>query len=698
VSAAYALGVDIGGTFTDIVLLDEATGARWVRKVRTTPDHPERAVLDGVEALCREEGIPAADIDRTNHATTLFTNALIERKGARTGLVTTAGFRDILEIGRERKYELYNLFLTMPAPLVPRPLRVEVGERRDERGAVLTPLDEDELLARVGELAAAEVDSLAVVFLHAYADAGHEERAAELIRAHHRGLFVSTSAEVAPEIREYERASTTVANAYVRPLAEAYLDRLVGGVAALGTEAPFFMMLSSGGLTSLDEARRLPVRMLESGPAAGALAGALFGRAADADRLIALDMGGTTAKACIVDDAEPMVANSFEAAREARFKPGSGLPINIATIDLIEIGAGGGSIASLSRFGTLRVGPESAGAVPGPACYGSGGTLPTVTDADLVLGYLDPDFFLGGSMAIDLEAARTALATLGEQAGLDAVETAWGIHDIVNENMAGAARVHLAERGKEPRAYDLLATGGAGPVHAFEVARKLGCRRLICPPAAGVGSTLGLLMAPARADRVASLIGRLDDLDMDAVATGFAALEADARAAVAAARADPGTVGVRRFADMNFVGQGSELTVELPADALDAAGDRLRAILAASFDAAYRDTFGQAPRDVPVQVLHLRVRVQSAASTAALDRAASDDRPWRKGERRVYFAGAGFVAAQVLDRAALPAGVELEGPAVVEEPESTLVIGPGARFRRDAAGNVVVDLPRAEEA
>jgi N-methylhydantoinase A len=480
--APLSLGIDIGGTFTDIVVIDPSSGNAVIWKESTTPDDPARGTMLGLWKLVERSGIALERIGRVIHATTLFTNALIERKGAPTGLITTAGFADVLEIGRERKYELYDIFLEMPPPLVPRPWRREVPERLAPDGTVEIPLDVTALLREAQELVADGVRSLAICFLHAYANPAHERTAAAAIAQHFPDLSLSLSSDIAPEMREYPRMVTTVANAYVRPLAETYLDHLEAALHGAGIPGSLFLMLSNGGLTHVAEAKRAPVQLLESSPAAGALAGAWFSRHAGLDRVLAFDMGGTTAKLALVEDGEPLVTWGFEAARQKRFLHGSGLPIQIATVELIEIGAGGGSIARRSTLGTLHVGPESAAAQPGPVCYGRGGTQPTVTDADLALGYLNAEFFLGGMMCIDAKAATTALGRVSDELGLDEMRGAFGVHDIVNENMAGAARVAISERGRVPQEYTLLATGGAAPVHAWHVGRKLGVRHVVCPP------------------------------------------------------------------------------------------------------------------------------------------------------------------------------------------------------------------------
>ena len=694
---SYSLGIDIGGTFTDIVIHDHDTGRQWSRKVLTTHDDPSRAVVAGVTALLAGGRLDPARFTRVVHATTLFTNALIERTGARTGLITTAGFADTLEIGRERKFELYDLNIGKPEPLVPRDLRLEVAERTRADGGVQRPLDERELATRLRQLVRAGVTSVAVVFLHAYANPRHERDAVRLIGERHPGLATTASHEVAPEIREYERASTTAVNAYIKPLAQRYLDVMARQLAALGIPAPLLLMLSSGGLTHVAEAQRAPVLMLESGPAAGAIAAAFFGHADTGGNLLAFDMGGTTAKLSLVDGGEPLIAYSFEAARQKRFVEGSGLPIRISTIELIEIGAGGGSIAEVDEIGLLKVGPRSAGSQPGPACYGLGGTEPTVTDADFLLGYLNPAYFAGGEVSVDLAAARAAIERLAERVGLAPIEVAWGIHDIVNESMASAARVHIAERGRDPRGYALLATGGAGPVHAWSVARKLGLARAICPPSAGVASALGLLVAPARVDRVATVGLRLDQGSLPALEAAFRRLEEEARAVIAdtGLALDAATVG--RLADGRFLGQGFDLVVALP-DGPYADDAPTRQALQAAFESAYREKFALTPPDVPVEFINVRVAVRApiAGSDVARPGAATEAAGAIKGQRPAYFPGAGFVDTTVYDRYRLAAGLTFAGPAVVEEEGSTLVVGPGATARVAPSGNLILSLPPAQ--
>ncbi len=690
-----SLGIDIGGTFTDIVVCDHGSGRQINRKVLTTHDDPARAVAAGVAALLRDGGLDPRHFTRVVHATTLFTNALIEKNGAPTGLITTAGFADTLEIGRERKFELYDLAIEKPEPLVPRHLRLEVTERTAADGRVRHPLDRTELEAQADRLVAAGVTSIAIVFLHSYANPRHEAEAARVIAARHPAVAVTASHEVAAEIREYERASTTAANAYIKPLARRYLELMGRRIADAGIAAPLLLMLSSGGLIHVEEAARVPVGMLESGPAAGALAAAFLGSADSGGKLLAFDMGGTTAKLSLVDGGEPLTAYGFEAARQKRFIEGSGFPIRISTIELIEIGAGGGSIAHVDEIGLLKVGPRSAGSLPGPASYGLGGTEPTVTDADFVLGYLNPGYFAGGEVTVDLEAARTALVRLAERVDLSPTEVAWGVHDIVNESMAGAARVHIAERGRDPRGYFLLCTGGAGPVHAYGVARKLGLGGVICPPAAGVASALGLLVAPARVDRVATVGLRLDRGSVADLEAAFRRLESEALAVITDTGLDLDTAVVERLADGRFLGQGFDLVVSLPAGPYEE-GEASRRRLDSAFESAYREKFGLTPPDVPVEFINIRVAVRAPVAggdVIARELAARAGGSAVKGTRPAYFAERrGFVETTVYDRYRLAAGDEIDGPAVVEEEGSTLVVGPGARARVAPSGNILMTL------
>ena len=685
-----AIAIDIGGTFTDIVLYDDTTGRFSAHKELTTPDDPAQGVVTGIRHLFDREGTQAAEVTRVVHATTLFTNALIERRGAATGLITTAGFRDTLEIGHERKYELYDLHLPLPQPLVRRALRLEALERLAPDGTVEVSLDAASVLSAADALIAQGAESVAICFLHAYANPAHEQEAARLIAGRHPGLVLSLSSDVAPQIREFERTSTTVANAYVKPLAERYLSRLSGDLAALGIAAPLFMMLSNGGLTHVDEAKRVPVQLLESGPAAGALSAAFFGGRSGCRDLLAFDLGGTTAKLALVNDGEPLVVHRFEAGRERRFTAGSGLPLTISTIELIEIGAGGGSIAAHDALGLLKVGPRSAGSVPGPACYGRDGTEPTVTDGNLLLGYLDAETFAGGTMRLSTAAAETAVGHLAGKAGLGLPETAAGIHAVVNETMAAAARVHVAEQGHDPRDFALLVTGGGGPLHGCELARRLGIARVICPPGAGVASALGLLLAPARVDRVATVSRRLDGMDWAWLEAAYARLEEEALGVIIATIGATEGVTIRRSADLRFVGQGYELITELPTGPYAAATE---SGIRQAFLASYERVFSRRTAVGAIEVINIRVSVTGTAAGDRLDptvpKIASGDP--RTGTRRARF-GRQDYDVPVLDRRRLLAGTEVSGPAIVEESMSTLLIPPGARATVEADGNIAILL------
>src|SRR5919107_693693 len=687
----HRVGVDIGGTFTDLVLIDDETGRRSVGKVLSTPEDPSEGVETGLVELLGQEGIQAWQLGTIVHGTTLVTNALIERRGPRTALLTTEGFRDALAIGTEHRYDMYDVFIEKPEPLVPRSLRYGVRERSLDDGSVMLDLDEEQVRSVVAKLRERDVRAVAVSFLHSFRNPAHERRVGEILAEEAPGISVSLSSEVAPEIREYERTSTTVANVYTRPLVEGYLTSLEDRLRRLGFGGSLYIMLSNGGTASVETACQFPVRLLESGPAAGALAAAFYGRATDFSEVLSFDMGGTTAKACLIEGGEPLGSNEFEVARVYRFKKGSGLPVKVSVIEMIEIGAGGGSIASIGPLGLPKVGPRSAGSDPGPACYGRGGEEPTVTDADLTLGYLDPDFFLGGKMRLDRDAALRALEKIARPLGLDAVAAAWGIHQVVNENMANAARVHAIERGKDPRAYPLFAFGGAGPVHAYRVARSLGVPGFIAPLGAGATSAFGFLCAPPSFDFVRSLYGRLYDLDWTEINRVLKEMEEEGRSLLRSSGVAYEEVGVRRLCEMRYVGQGHEVTIELPDGSLgpeDANGltDRYRE--------EYKRLYGREGPDVPLETITWRLEVSSPRPAIQLDGKGGgegDPADARKGEREIYLPEEeGFLAVPVYDRYCLGPGAGFEGPAVVEERESTVVIGPGSRAEIDGARNLIV--------
>jgi N-methylhydantoinase A len=674
-------GADVGGTFTDIVLYDTETGTLAINKLLTTPDDPRRAIVEGLGALKAHAQIVV-------HGTTLVTNALIERRGAPVGLISTEGYRDVLEIGNELRYDTFDLQLERPAPLVERRLRKTVPERIGADGSVVLPLDE----AAVSEAATALRDngvrSIAVAFFNSYRNPAHELRAKQLIAAAHPDLAVCASAEIAPELREYERFSTCVANAYVAPLALKYLLELERSLAV-----PLFIMLSDGGITTARNASEQPIALVESGPAAGAMGAAFLARQAGWDDVIAFDMGGTTAKVSLIHGGLPHRSHELEVARLQRFKKGSGLPLRLPAIELIEIGAGGGSIAGVDELGLLRVGPRSSGAVPGPACYARGGEEPTVTDADLIRGYLAPDRFLGGRMRLDRSRAVAALERVGDRLGLGVAETAAGIARVVDNNMATAARVHIAESGTDPRRYRMVAFGGAGPVHAYEIARLLNVSEVIFPRGAGVASAIGMLVAPRSVEYTRSLIMRLDALEWRLVDEAMSELEARGRAVLREADLGEAEIAVELSADMRYVGQGFEVTVPL-----DRGGHAARDAAAwrRAFEAQYARRFARHLDTLAVEVVSWRVRVVAPAPVSDLrfDALESSGGDALVERRAAYFEEcAGFVEVPVFARDRLSAGIAaIAGPMLIEEAESTAVIGPSASVTADSHGNLIMSL------
>lgn len=686
----WRIGFDIGGTFTDFILHDAASGRVHLHKCLTTPHDPSQGALSGLAELTQEAGIALADVGEIVHGTTLVTNALIERRGARLGLITTRGFRDALEMGIEQRYDIYDLFLAFPEPLVERRWRREVGERVAHDGAVISKLDPDELRREVRLLVDEGAQAIAICFLHGYANPAHERAAAALIRREFPQLAVSISTDVVPELREYERATTTCANAYVQPLMDGYLKRLEDELAKRGFAGRLLLMQSSGGLASPTMARALPIRLLESGPAGGGLATALFGKRAGLSDMISFDMGGTTAKACLIRNGRTDIATMMEAARVHRFKKGSGLPIKAPVIDMIEVGAGGGSIAAIDQVGLLKVGPRSAGADPGPACYGHGGGEPTVTDANLLLGYYDPGFFLGGRMTLDKDAAERAMAKLAEPLKLSTIEAAWGVHVVVSENMANAARVHVIEKGSDPRNYAMVGFGGAGPAHAARVARLLGVGEVIVPPASGAASALGFLVAPLGVERVRSAPRVLDkQFDPRDATRILDELESEGRSTLTAAGVPAERIRVRRSADMRLLGQMHEIEVPLPDGDLGARMDELRA----AFARVYTERYTQLYAGAVIEAITWRVTCEGPEPQLDVKQTdgGSNLRPASKGSRNAYFDD-GFVEAAVYDRYALRPGDRIKGPAIVEEREATTIVPPGDHLTVDEALNLRIKI------
>ena len=692
-SKEIAIGVDIGGTFTDVILVDERIGSLYSAKVLTTPEHPAQAVLAAVAQVLEQAQARHYGIRTIVHGTTLATNAIIERKGARTALLTTRGFRDVLETGTELRYDLHDLFIEFPEPLVPRDRRIGISERVRFDGQVLASLAEAEVREALGALQAENIEAVAVCFLHAYANPANEEAAARVLLARRPDLSVSLSSRVLPEIGEYGRVSTTVANAYVQPQISRYLAELSEALKEQGSCGAFFVMSSSGGTLSLDLARQFPVRLVESGPAAGVSIATHFTRRLGTPNVLAFDMGGTTAKISLITGGQPTRTTELEVARVRRFQKGSGLLIKAPAVDLIEIGAGGGSIARVDSLGLLGVGPDSAGADPGPACYGAGGTAATVTDADLLLGYLNADYFLGGKMRLYPERASAAVVeTVGKPLGVDAIHTARSIYEVVNDNMANAASVYAAEQGIDLRDYTLLAFGGAAPTHACDVARRLGIRDVRVPIGAGVLSALGCLASPVSFDFVFGYMRELKQVDWESVNARFAALEKEGRQYLA----DAGIrerVTARYSADMRYLSQRYEVNVALPSGAL---APGLLDSLHDAFYAAYRQHYGREIREVPVETVSWRLTVSGPAPQLEVtwpspDR--TDANPVVKGRRPVVFAGLDAPDdCPVYERGRLAPGALIFGPAIIEDHESTAVVPPGARVLVDELRMLVITM------
>jgi N-methylhydantoinase A len=666
------IGIDIGGTFTDFAL--EIGGRRHTAKVLTTPSQPEKAVLDGLASVLREANLSAVDVGIIIHGTTLATNALIERRGANTALITTEGFRDVLESGTENRYEQYDLAIDLPKPLVPRRRRFTVPERIDAQGRIRRPLDPAAVTALVPKLVEANIEAIAVGLLHSYINPVHEATVGKLLEKALPHVPVTLSSTVSPEMREYERFSTACANAYIQPKIAAYLVGLETGLAALGINCPILLMLSSGGLTTLETASRFPVRLVESGPAGGAIFSSHVARQCGFDKVVSFDMGGTTAKVCLIDNFQPQTSRTFEVARIYRFKKGSGLPLRIPVIEMVEIGAGGGSMAYVDQMSRISVGPESAGSEPGPACYGRGGTMPTVTDADAVLGRIDPAAFAGGKMVLDVEASKSAItAELGQRLNLSSEIAAFGVSEVVDENMANAARVHAIESGKDVAERTLIAFGGAAPLHTARVAEKLGIKSFVIPAGAGVGSAIGFLRAPVSYELVHSFHQPLESFDPARANALLDSMAAEARTVVEPAAAGR-ELREQRTVFMRYVGQGHEIAVPVQNGTLSASAIEA---LQAAFLAEYSRLYGRVVPFMAIELLTWIVRVW-----ADVDPAETTTMPETKpylphptGTRRVFDAEQGkWETVPVFQRGLLHPGAEFPGPAIVVEDETTTIV------------------------
>jgi N-methylhydantoinase A len=684
-SEGAKLAVDIGGTFTDLVL--ERDGTQHQTKLLTTSAAPEGAVLEGARRILDESGTPASDVELVIHGTTLATNSLIERKGAKTGLIATEGFRDSVEIAYEHRFEQYDLYMDRPAPLVPRHRRLGVPERVAADGEVLLALDEDVLIEQARVLEGEGIEALAICFLHSYMNTDHERRARDLIADILPNVAITISSEVCPEIREYERMSTACANAYVQPMMARYLGELESGLAGIGLTSPLLLMMSSGGITTVETASRQPIRLVESGPAGGAILARNIAAQNGLDRVLSFDMGGTTAKITLIDDCEPLISRSFEVARAYRFLKGSGLPLRIPVIEMVEIGAGGGSIAGLDALRQIAVGPRSAGSNPGPACYDRGNEDATVTDADVVMGRINPASFAGGKITLVPEKSEAAIAAaIGEPLGLSNDIAAAGVDEIVNENMANAARVHAIEHGKDTADRTLVAFGGAAPLHAARLADKLGIDRVIVPKGAGVGSAVGFLMAPIGYEVVRTRLVDLRDFDPEYVNGIFVDMRQEAEDVVRLGAPDAELVEIRT-AYMRYRGQGHEISVQLPSRPFTADDVTM---LQELFDTSYAAHFTRIIPNLNVEILTWTLTLATERALPQSGATVGESVAPTGSETRAMFdpASGTTVEAKLVRRDTLAPGHCLDGPAILTEDETSTVVPPNYRVMINALGEI----------
>lgn len=696
----FRLGVDIGGTFTDFALLNDATGEIMIEKTPTTPEDPSDAVIEGVKVLSMGNPDFVSNTEVVIHGTTLISNAIIERKGAKTGLITVAGFRDIIEIGREGRFDTYDIFADYPQHVIPRFLRLEVDERILANGKILKNLDSDQVKKVLIKLIDHGVKSIAVCLLHSYVNQSHEQQIKEIILNDAPEVFISLSSEVLPEIKEYERFSTTVLNAYVQPLIEKYVDRIQNELKLLGFRGRLYLMLSNGGVTSATVAKTFPIRLTESGPAAGVLGTKACGELVGINNLLSLDMGGTTAKACLIQDGKIAETTDYEIARTYRFKKGSGIPIKVPTLDLIEIGAGGGSIAKVNQLGLLQVGPESSGAKPGPVCYGLGGREPTVTDADLVLGYLNPDYFLGGTMKLSLNDAATSIEErIAKPLGLTFTEAAWGIHNVVNQNMASAAKIYIIERGGNPADLTLAGFGGAGPVHIYNLAKKLGISKIIVPHSAGVFSAVGFFSAPIAFDTVRTYKVALGEVNFSDIERLFKELEETSRRLIDKKKRD--FLVFYRTIDMRYFGQGFEINVPVNSINLLKLGKAGQSKIRNEFNKVYSRIYGKTYSDVEIEFMNLRVKAEvqeDGFKHRKIDNRGVSVASAVKGTRKAYDPlSSDYITYTVYDRYKLFPGASFRGPSIVEEKESACVCGSGGEAFIDDYGNIHLSIMKDRE-
>ena len=683
----FRIGVDIGGTFTDIVAVRENSGEKFNGKVLTTPMNPSEGVLQGVSEIIKKHNINPENC-RIIHGTTLVANALIERKGVETALLTTEGFKDVLEIGREWRYDLFSLDLEMPNPIVPRHLRFEIKERLDYKGDILVSLDQNELILIAKKLAKLNIRTLAIVFMHSFKNSIHEELAKNIFNKYAPNINLCLSSSVSPEIGEYERTSTTVANAYVQTIFKSYIDALVKGLKKIGIKNDLFLMLSDGGIVHQKTAVEYPIRLVQSGPAGGAQAATLYGRSTNSNDVLCFDMGGTTAKACLIENGKPSRTTVFEVARVYRFAKGSGLPLQVPVIDMIEIGAGGGSIARIDDMGLIQVGPDSSGSFPGPACYNLGGKHPTVTDSDLVLGYLDAENFLGGDMKLEKKLAEQAIKTfIAEPMKISVLEAAWAIHEIVTENMSQAASIHALEKGRKIEKFTMIPIGGAGPVHACSLMSKMNLNKMISPPDAGVASAIGMTASPNSFELVQADMQQLELLNFTKMKKAFLDMEKKGTKLLLQTGTNKKHISINNSTLMRYVGQGYEIEVPLNKEVLSLKNIKN---IKLEFEKVYQNLFGRIEK-MPMEILSWRTIASGPLPNFSLNFNVEKKSLSEEKKRKVFFGGKKFNDTIVLDRSSLSKTFKSIGPLIIEERESTLVIPPNFKVQMHESGNLIIN-------
>ena len=683
----FRIGVDIGGTFTDIVAVRENSGEKFNGKVLTTPMNPSEGVLQGVSEIIKKHNINPENC-RIIHGTTLVANALIERKGVETALLTTEGFKDVLEIGREWRYDLFSLDLEMPNPIVPRHLRFEIKERLDYKGDILVSLDQNELILITKKLAKLNIRTLAIVFMHSFKNSIHEELAKNIFNKYAPNINLCLSSSVSPEIGEYERTSTTVANAYVQTIFKSYIDALVKGLKKIGIKNDLFLMLSDGGIVHQKTAVEYPIRLVQSGPAGGAQAATLYGRSTNSNDVLCFDMGGTTAKACLIENGKPSRTTVFEVARVYRFAKGSGLPLQVPVIDMIEIGAGGGSIARVDDMGLIQVGPDSSGSFPGPACYNLGGKHPTVTDSDLVLGYLDAENFLGGDMKLEKKLAEQAIKTfIAEPMKISVLEAAWAIHEIVTENMSQAASIHALEKGRKIEKYTMIPIGGAGPVHACSLMSKMNLNKMISPPDAGVASAIGMTASPNSFELVQADMQQLELLNFTKMKKAFLDMEKKGTKLLLQTGTNKKHISINNSTLMRYVGQGYEIEVPLNKEVLSLKNIKN---IKLEFEKVYQNLFGRIEK-MPMEIISWRTIASGPLPNFSLNFNEKKKSLSKEKKRKVFFGGKIFNDTIVLDRSSLSKTFKSIGPLIIEERESTLVIPPNFKVQMHESGNLIIN-------